>query len=232
MLYGKVVEGVFIERPNRFVAVVEIDGERVFAHVKNTGRCRELLTFGSTVYLEDFSQRSDRKLKYSLVAVLKNDLLINMDSQAPNKVALEGIKGGAISLKGFGKIAEIQAEKTFDKSRFDIYIKDEEGREGFVEVKGVTLEENGVVKFPDAPTERGVKHLKELILAKSQGYYAAVLFVVQMKGVKYFTPNAKTHEAFAIALKEAKENGVEILAYTSNVSKEGLSIEKQLPIIL
>ena len=229
MQYAKVVKARFVERPNRFVAVVDIDGAPTTVHVKNTGRCKELLVSGATVYLED-SCNPNRKLRHSLIAVEKGDLLVNMDSQAPNKVVGEGLKDGRIKLSGMGNLVTVKAEKTFGESRFDFYVVDEEGREGYVEVKGVTLEDNGIASFPDAPTERGIKHLNELVEVKEQGMYAGIVFVIQMEGVTYFTPNEDTHREFARALYKAAEAGVEILAYDCQVTPDSLTIGAPVPV--
>lgn len=225
MNYKNVISGKFLSRPNRFIALVEIDGKEEICHVKNTGRCRELLTDGARVMLE-VSDNPERKTKYDLVAVYKGDMLINMDSQAPNKVVDEWLRGG-----GLGKPDVIKSECVFENSRFDFYLEANEKRI-FVEVKGVTLEEDGVVKFPDAPTERGVKHLTELEKAIELGYEAYVIFVIQMEKCKYFTPNEKTHPAFANALKKAKESGVNILAYSCNVTEGSLSIHSPIKVII
>ena len=228
MQYKKIVEGRFISRPNRFVAYVDIDGVEIAVHVKNTGRCKELLVEGAVVYLED-SQNDNRKLKYSLVAVMKGDMLVNMDSQAPNVVAKEWLNSGEAKLTGLDTLDIVKGEQTFQKSRFDFYIKDIRGREGYLEVKGVTLENDGVVSFPDAPTERGVKHINELVEARKQGHWAGILFVVQMGGMKVFAPNDVTHKAFGDALRRAKEEGVEIIVKECSVTPDTLSIGKDIP---
>ena len=230
MQYKKIVEGRFISRPNRFVAYVDIDGKETAVHVKNTGRCKELLAVGATVYLED-SMNDNRKLRHSLVAVKKGDLLVNMDSQAPNVVAKEWLTKGA-KLCGMDTLDVVKGEQTFGKSRFDFYIKDISGREGYLEVKGVTLESNRVVAFPDAPTERGVKHITELIEAKKQGYWAGILFVVQMEGVDLFTPNDITHKAFGDVLRLASSKGVEIIVKKCIVTPDTLSIDGDVPVNL
>ena len=199
--------GQFISRPNRFIAEVKLNQseEITRVHVKNTGRCRELLQPGSTVFLEDFTHRmGTRKMAYSLIGVEKmlpdgQTLMVNMDSQAPNKVTAEALASGKIILPGMGKLTVIRGEKTYGDSRFDFYVEDEDGRKGFIEVKGVTLEEDGLVKFPDAPTERGVKHLHELMKARAEGYMAYALFIVQMEGMHLFMPNDDTHPAFGDA---------------------------------
>ena len=227
MQYKKIVEGKFISRPNRFVAYVDIDGKETAVHVKNTGRCKELLAVGATVYLED-SMNDNRKLRHSLVAVKKGDLLVNMDSQAPNAVAKEWLISGAV-LEGLDILEVVKGEQTFGKSRFDFYIKDISGREGYLEVKGVTLENDGVVSFPDAPTERGVKHISELIEAKKRGYWAGILFVVQMDKADLFAPNDITHKAFGDVLRLASYEGVEIIVKKCNVTPDRLSIDIDVP---
>lgn len=233
MKYEKIVTAKFISRPNRFVAQVLLNGEEVSVHVKNTGRCRELLVPDSVVYLEDFSYRQGkRKLLYDLIAVRKGDLLINMDSQAPNKVAKDALENGSIKLPGMSELTVIRPEKVYGDSRFDFYIEDKNGEKGFVEVKGVTLENKGVASFPDAPTERGVKHLNELVSAKENGYHSYVLFVIQMSGMKLFTPNNATHKVFGDALRNAAANGVHILAYECRVKLDGLEILRHVPIDL
>ena len=216
MKYENIKEAVFIERPNRFIANVCIDGKEEKVHVKNTGRCRELLLKGCRVFLEE-SKNNARKTKYSLVAVYKGERLINMDLQIPNYVAEEALKKGIIK------------EVKYSQSRFDIYYE-KDGRKGFIEVKGVTLEKNGEVLFPDAPTERGTKHIKELIKAKKEGYEAAVLFVIQMKDVSFFAPNAETDKDFSQALKNAKEEGVNILAYDCDVKEDEIVLKDKVEV--
>ena len=197
MKYERIEIGRFIERPNRFIAYVEIAGKKETVHVKNTGRCAELLTPNASVYVQR-AENPDRKTQWDLIGVKKGKRMINMDSQIPNKVVEEWIKQGNL----FPDAIVIRPEKTYRKSRFDLYV--EEGdRKIFVEVKGVTLEENGIVKFPDAPTERGIKHIEELCEATKEGYEAYIFFVIQMKGVRYFTPNMETQPAFGEALKRA-----------------------------
>ncbi|MDO4177632.1 MAG: DNA/RNA nuclease SfsA [Phascolarctobacterium sp.] len=226
MKYKKIVKGKFLKRINRFVAHVEIDGEFHVVHVKNTGRCKELLTDGATVYLEE-SDNPSRKTKYDLVAVRKGNLLINMDSQAPNKVVGEWLTESC----PWGKPTFIKAECTHGDSRFDFYVETEEEKI-FVEVKGVTLERDGVVLFPDAPTERGVKHLNGLVKLIDEGYKTAVFFVIQMQGVKYFTPNRETHLEFANALVNAAHAGVEVLAYDCIVQEDGFVINEKVAVKL
>lgn len=226
MLYENIVKGTFLNRPNRFIANVEINGTKEVSHVKNTGRCKELLLPGTTVYLEQ-NDNPERKTKYSLITVQKEKRLINMDSQAPNKVVHEWLKEGNL----FPDATLIRPETKYGNSRFDFYIEENE-RKIFMEVKGVTLEDDNIVKFPDAPTERGIKHLNELCDAIKNGYEAYVFFVIQMEDVRYFTPNAENHKAFADALVHAKECGVNLLAYDCKVTEHSLLIGKEVEVIL
>lgn len=233
MKYENICRGKFVARPNRFIAEVVIGGEIVRAHVKNTGRCRELLLPGATVYLEDFSDRmGSRKLRYSLIGVEKKGRMINMDSQAPNKVCEEALLSGKLRLSGMGELKEIKREKTYGNSRFDFYVEDEDGQKGWLEVKGVTLEEENLAKFPDAPTERGVKHVEELMRACEEGYRSYVLFVIQMEEISAFSPNDLTHRAFGDALRRAKKKGVSILAYDCEVTENTLNIKSDVPVKL
>lgn len=233
MRYEKIVPARFQSRPNRFVAQVLLNGEEVAVHVKNTGRCRELLVPKSVVYLEDFTYRQGkRKLLYDLIAVGKGDLLINMDSQAPNKVVREALENDSIKLPGMSELTIIRPEKTYGDSRFDFYVEDENNEKGFVEVKGVTLESDGIALFPDAPTERGVKHLNELARAMKSGYHSYVIFVIQMSGMKLFAPNDATHREFGDALRCAAKNGVHILAYQCAVTSDSLEITRAVSIEL
>lgn len=233
MMYKNIVPAKFLSRPNRFVANVKIKGVETAVHVKNTGRCRELLLPDSNVYLEDFSDNPrNRKLMYDLIAVEKGDLLINMDSQAPNKVVREALENGVIQLPEIGKLTLIRPETVFGDSRFDFYIEDENGKKGFIEVKGVTLENDGIAAFPDAPTERGVKHINELIAAKNSGYSAYILFVVQMSGMKYLIPNDDTHKAFGDALRLAHSCGVNVLAYECEVEPNRLEVTGEISVKL
>lgn len=233
MKYDKIVKGRFIERPNRFVAYVDINGQIEKCHVKNTGRCKELLVPGAKVILEDFDNKmGTRKMRYSLIAVYKGDMLVNMDSQVPNKVAEEALREGTLMLPDLDTLTVIKREKTYGNSRFDIYVEDINGRKGFVEVKGVTLEADRIASFPDAPTERGVKHVKELIKAHEEGFYAAILFVIQMRPMKYFTPNYVTHQAFGDTLAEASKAGVHVLAQECFVEEDGLVLDKEVEVVL
>ena len=231
MKYKNIIKGRFIERPNRFIAKVEIDGITETVHVKNTGRCRELLQRGNTVYLEK-SDNPNRKTAYDLVAVEKQrgdkqPLLINMDSQIPNAVAEEWLRKGNV----FSGNAVIRREVKYGNSRFDLYIEDG-GRRAFLEVKGVTLEKDGVAMFPDAPTERGIKHINELIKCISEGYEAYILFVIQMKEVSLFTPNYETHAEFGKALCEAEKAGVRIMAADCVVTEDSIEIDSAVEIKL
>ena len=226
MRYTNIMAGKFLARPNRFIAHVEIAGREEIVHVKNTGRCKELLLPGATVYVQHFPE-GKRKTKYDLIAVEKQNLLINMDSQAPNKVVQEWL----MEQEPFGKITYLKPECKHGDSRFDFYLETET-KKMFIEVKGVTLEEKGVVMFPDAPTERGVKHVQELCHCLEQGYEAAIVFVVQMSGMRYFTPNRRTHAAFAEALERAEACGVRMLALSCEVTPESLAINGEIPIHL
>lgn len=261
MKYDRIVSGTFLQRPNRFIAHVRINGKEEICHVKNTGRCRELLVPGCTVYCW-VSDNPQRKTKYDLIAVEKivegyatsvckksqssfaskeasasnskrntksgNTLLVNMDSQAPNAAVKEWLASGA---SPFGKISYLKPEYKYGSSRFDFYLECSK-RKIFLEVKGVTLEDNGAVLFPDAPTERGVKHVRELMQCHAEGFETYVLFVVQMERALYFTPNRKTHPQFADALCEAQNAGVQLLAYTCKVSPDEMKIDKELKISL
>ena len=231
MKYNQIVPGVFLKRPNRFIAHVLINGKEEICHVKNTGRCHELLVPGCTVYCA-VSDNPQRKTKHDLIVVEKktksSTFLVNMDSQAPNAAAKEWLQSGA---SPFGKLTVIKPECKYGNSRFDFFWE-KENRKIFLEVKGVTLEDNGVVLFPDAPTERGVKHVQELIHCHANGFETYVLFVVQMEHALYFTPNRKTHPQFADALQEAQKAGVQLLAYTCNVMPDEMKIEKPLDIRL
>lgn len=226
MRYQAIQRARFLARPNRFIAHVDLDGRTEVCHVKNTGRCRELLLPGAPVYLEASSNPA-RKTKYDLVAVEKGDLLINMDAQAPNKVFGEWAAAGRF-LPG---LTAIRPEFTWEDSRFDFLLEDAQGKI-FVEVKGVTLEEDGEVRFPDAPTERGVKHLRGLQRAAAQGHRAAAFFVVQMKGPARFRPNDAAHPAFGAALREAAGNGVGVYAYDCLVTPDGLTLDAPVPVDL
>lgn len=225
MKYNNVIKGKFINRPNRFIAVVEVDGKAHSVHVKNTGRCKELLVPGSTVYLET-SDNPERKTKYDIIAVEKRrknkpDLLINMDSQVVNAAAGEWLHKCPL----FSENALVRREVAYGNSRFDFYIEDG-NRKAFLEVKGVTLELDGVAMFPDAPTVRGVKHINELIECVHNGYEGYILFVVQMKDVVKVKPNDDTHKEFGEALRKAHGEGVNIIAVNCNITKDSIQIDK------
>ena len=225
MRYENMVPGIFRRRPNRFIAHVEIDGTEEICHVKNTGRCKELLPEGAKVWCE-ISRNPSRKTKFDLITVQKGDRLINMDSQAPNKAAMEWLQGG-----GLGEIQNLRAETVHGNSRFDFsFTKD--GKPSFLEVKGVTLENDGICAFPDAPTDRGAKHLRELAAAAREGFGAWVLFVIQMENVRYLHPNDATDPAFGAALREAAAAGVQILAMDCSVTEDTMEIRAQVPVHL
>ena len=223
MRYSNMCPGVFLSRPNRFIAHVEIGGGEEVVHVKNTGRCRELLPSGAKVWCQR-SDNPNRKTKYDLITVQIGERLINMDSQAPNIAAGEWLRAG-----GLGEIENLKAETVHGDSRFDFSF-DLDGRRCFLEVKGVTLENDGVCAFPDAPTERGAKHLRGLTEAAREGYGAFVLFVIQMSDVKYLHPNDGTDPAFGTALREAAEAGVTVLAMDCAVTED--SMEIRLPVLV
>ena len=223
MRYCNMCPGVFLSRPNRFIAYVEIGGREEVVHVKNTGRCRELLPSGAKVWCQR-SDNPNRKTKYDLITVQKGERLINMDSQAPNIAAGEWLRAG-----GLGEIENLKAETVHGDSRFDFSF-DLDGRRCFLEVKGVTLENDGVCAFPDAPTERGTKHLRGLAEAAREGYGAFVLFVIQMSDVKYLHPNDGTDPAFGATLREAAQNGVTVLAMDCAVTED--SMEIRLPVLV
>ena len=230
MKYENITPARFICRPNRFVAVVRTDSGEKTVHVKNTGRCRELLVPDRTVYLHR-PVGKNRKTEYDLVAVEKeraglSPLLVNMDSQLPNAVAAEWICGNLV-----GATAKIKREVFFEDSRFDIYFEDGEKR-GFAEVKGVTLEEDGVARFPDAPTERGIKHLRGLVRAMEAGFDAYVIFVIQMSGMKHFEPNDATHPEFGAELRRAAALGVKVVAAECDVRPDSVIINGTIPIKL
>ena len=225
MHYPDMVPGVFLSRPNRFIAHVEIDGQLEIVHVKNTGRCRELLPAGAEVFCQR-SRNPARKTKFDLITVRKGSRLINMDSQAPNIAAREWLQSG-----GLGPVEDIRPETTHGDSRFDFsFTKD--GQTCFLEVKGVTLENNGICAFPDAPTQRGAKHLRGLTQAAKEGFGAYVLFVIQMADVKYLHPNDTTDPNFGKALREAAANGVQVLAMDCRVTEDSMTIRKSVEVRL
>lgn len=227
MKYKNVITGKFKSRPNRFIAMVEIDGKIEKCHVKNTGRCKELLLSDAEVYLEK-GDNPNRKTAYDLVGVKKGERMINMDSQAPNKAVKEWLEKEVY----FKYITYLKPECKYGNSRIDFYLETAEGRKIFIEVKGVTLEENGIARFPDAPTERGIKHIQELQEAVTDGYEAYILFVIQMKEILHFEPNDRTHKAFGDALREAAEHGVGVLAYECVVTRESMCLDEAVRVYL
>ena len=225
MCYENMIPGIFLRRPNRFVAHVQINGQEEIVHVKNTGRCRELLPEGAKVWCQE-STSPNRKTKYDLICVQKGQRLINMDSQAPNMATGEWLRGG-----GFGHVTDVRPEVKFENSRFDFsFVK--EGKQCYMEVKGVTLETDGVCAFPDAPTLRGAKHLKELAQAAQMGYGAYVLFVIQMTDVKYLHPNDETDPQFSQALRQAAVAGVQVLAMDCAVTENSMKLRQPVRVEL
>ncbi len=226
MRYPNITRASFVSRENRFVATVRLHGEDTRVHVKNTGRCRELLVPGATVYLVD-SGRPERKYRYDLVAVEKGDLLVNMDSQAPNAVFAEFLRRGGL----MDGVTYIKPEFQYGTSRMDFYFERGEERH-LVEVKGVTLEENGVCRFPDAPTSRGSRHLRELIQAREEGIQGWICFVVQIDHMSRLEPNWRTDPEFSRTLCLAAEAGVQVRAFGCHVTPQGLEIASELPVHL
>lgn len=232
MKYEHMMPATFLERPNRFIAYADLGGIRVKCHVKNTGRCRELLLPGADLVLQHHPDAltNGRKTEYSLITVYKKTEhgteAVNMDSQAPNQAAMEWLLDG-----GLPGVSEVRREVTYGSSRFDLaFLQD--GVPSYMEVKGVTLEENGIARFPDAPTERGVKHLKELEHAAAEGCHAYALFVIAMKGITSFEPNMATHPEFGEALSHAAAHGVQILARDCVVTADSLAIDAPVPVVL
>ncbi len=228
MKYFNIKKGIFLKRPNRFLAHVLVDGKEEIVHVKNTGRCREILKSGAKVILET-AQNPKRKTPYSLIAAYKGNMLINIDSQVPNTVIFDGIKEGKV--KQITDIQYLKKEVSFGNSRFDIYYEKEKSR-GFIEVKGVTLEDNGIAMFPDAPTERGKKHLFEMARAVSEGYEGYIIFLIQFKGARHFMANKIMDPEFSRALSYCAEKGVEILAYDSLIKEDEITVSEEIKIIL
>ena len=225
MKYANMVPGVFLARPNRFIAKVVIEGREETVHVKNTGRCRELLPEGARVWCQR-ADNPNRKTQFDLITVQKGERLINMDSQAPNIAAGEWLRSG-----GLGTVEDLKAESFHGDSRFDFSFT-LDGKPCLMEVKGVTLEEDGVCAFPDAPTERGAKHLRGLTEAVKEGYGAFVLFVIQMADVKYLRPHEERDLAFAAALREASENGVVVMALDCAVTEDSMTLRQRVPVKL
>ncbi|MCF6466286.1 DNA/RNA nuclease SfsA [Clostridium sp. Cult2] len=228
MKYKNIEEAIFVNRPNRFIANVIIDGQLEKVHVKNTGRCKEILREGTKVYLEK-SNNPNRKTKYSLISAYKDDLLINIDSQVPNNVVYSAINSNRID--ELMDVNLLKKEVTYGDSRFDLYY--EKGEEkGFIEVKGVTLETDGLSLFPDAPTERGTKHINGIIDSLKEGYKSYMFFLIQMPGIKYFKANEKMDSKFANALLQAKEEGVQILAYNSIITKDEINLNEKVQVLI
>lgn len=228
MKYKNVVEAIFINRPNRFIANVVIDGKLEKVHVKNTGRCKEILTEGTKVYLEK-ANKPNRKTRYSLISAYKDDLLINIDSQVPNEVVYSSIRENKI--EELIDVDILKKEVNYRGSRFDLYY--EKGDEkGFIEVKGVTLEIDGLSLFPDAPTERGTRHIREIIQSVEEGYNSYIFFLVQIPEIKFFKPHEEMDKAFSHALLEAKEKGVNILAYNSLVTKDEILLGQRIKVLI
>lgn len=228
MEYRTIQRAVFLSRPNRFIAVCQVNGKEEVVHVKNTGRCRELLIPGTEVWLEPAAD-PNRKTAWSLIAVNKSGKLINIDSQAPNQIAWEGFQSGNLQIPGYENPEKVRREVKFGESRLDFCLEGDFST-AYGEVKGVTLEENQVCSFPDAPTERGVRHIEELIAAKKAGYGAFLLFIVQMEGMKYLVPNEKTHPAFGEALRKAAKAGVKIIARECSVQPGSIWIAGEIPV--
>lgn len=222
MIYQNILKATFIERPNRFIAVIELDGKREVCHVKNTGRLKELLLPDATVWVEHCPLES-RKTKYDLIAVQKGDQIINIDSQAPNKIAAEWLRSGGL----FSPESTLKSEVKCGESRFDLWIDDT-----WIEVKGITLNQQGIARFPDAPTLRGVKHLNELASIAKNGGKAMILFIVQMKGIHQVEPNDQTHPEFGEALRNAAKAGVKILAVDCKVAPDEIVADQILPVCL
>ena len=227
MQYESVSPALFVSRPNRFIANVELDGRLRECHVKNTGRCKELLLPGVKVYVNKTSN-PNRRTKYDLISACKGDMLVNMDSQAPNKVVQEWIKTNGVRGK---PVTGLKPEYRFGDSRMDFYAETSKDKY-LIEVKGVTLEEDGTAMFPDAPTERGVRHINELIKSADMGYLPMIIFVIQMDTVRVFKPNRKTHPEFGEALRKAREKGVRIIAMDCHVTADTLELKDEIPINL
>jgi sugar fermentation stimulation protein A len=228
LYYTRVKRAIFLQRPNRFIAHVLVDGKEELVHVKNTGRCKEILTEGSEVILEEATNQA-RKTKYSLIAAYKGEVLINIDSQIPNAVVYDAVVNNLIP--ELSCVTKLSREVVFGNSRFDMYYE-AKGQRGFIEVKGVTLETDGLAMFPDAPTERGTKHIYEMIKAVGEGYGGYIFFLIQMKGVNAFTPNSLRDPRLAMALKEAREKGVTILVYDSIVTENHILLGSPVKLLL
>ena len=232
-IVNNTIKGSFVKRLNRFEGIVEIEGREELVHIPNTGRCRELLVVGAMVILE-IRESKTRKTPYEMIMVYKGDRLISIDSQAPNKIVEEAVRKGLI--EELGNYGYVKREVFYQNSRFDLFLKRTEQSEKenscYIEVKGATLEMDGIAKFPDAPTERGARHLRELAAARQEGYRAAVIFLVQMEDIKHFTPNKLMDSKFAEALTTAHDNGVEVLSYNCKVSEDEIIIDEKVEVIL
>lgn len=224
MVYKNVEKAVFLSRPNRFIAEIQVRGKKEICHVKNTGRCKELLIPGTKIIIQK-SNNIQRKTRYDLIGVYKNDILFNIDSIAPNKVFGENIE------KLFPDTTYIKSEVTHLNSRFD-FCFEHNNKKAYAEVKGVTLEKNGVALFPDAPTERGIKHLNELSECVKEGFEAYAVFILAFKGAVHFSPNTDTHPEFALALTNAQKHGVKILCFDCNVSENSINLDKPVKIVI
>lgn len=222
-------EAIFLERPNRFIAWVELEGEKVLTHVPNTGRLKEILIPGCRCLVR-LETDPRRKTRHSLIAAWKGSLLINFDSQIPNRVVEEALRSRRIPL--FEEYERVEREKTFGGSRFDFRLTGSDGTSYYLEVKGVTLEEDGIVRFPDAVTERGARHLRELVLAKEAGHGAGLIFLVQLETARYFTPNTAMDPGFTDSLRYALENGVDVLAYNCTITTGSLTLDRPVPIVV
>lgn len=232
-IINKTLKGSFVKRLNRFEGIVEINGIEELVHIPNTGRCREILISGACVILE-IRESKTRKTPYELIMVYKGESLISIDSQAPNRIVEEAVRNNMI--ESISDYSYVKREVFFQSSRFDLFLKrtEESGKDDscYIEVKGVTLETDGVAKFPDAPTERGARHLRELTEARREGYRAIIVFLIQMENIRYFTPNKLMDVKFAEALKYAQDNGVEIISYDCRVSESEIIINKEIPVII
>ncbi|MGL5972715.1 MAG: DNA/RNA nuclease SfsA [Oscillospiraceae bacterium] len=232
MIYKNIIQAKFIERPNRFIALCEINKKVHKCHVKNTGRCKELLIKNCTVYLEPATLNSNRTTEFSLIAVQSQTEIINIDSQIPNKIVYDAILNGTINLPTLKSgINKISREKQYKNSRFDIFLETD-SQKVFIEVKGVTLKQGNKALFPDAPTKRGLKHINELINATQNGYDSYIIFLIQMTYIDVFTPNYGTDKDFGLALKNAQKEGVNILAFNCYVTPDDISIKSQVSIEL
>ena len=227
MRYSHIRKGEFLRRPNRFIAHVLLNGEEVICYVKNTGRLKELLLPGATVFLEE-SDNTARKTRFDLVAVMRGDAVVNIDSQAPNQAVGDWLRKGGL----FEDVSHVKAETRYGASRFDFYIESASGRKAFLEVKGVTLLQEDVARFPDAPTTRGIKHIEELVKCIEDGYEAYILFLLEMKGSRWMEPNDATHPAFGKALREAAAKGVNVLAYDCIVTPDRLEVDQPVEVCL